>query len=278
MLSADSNRKLGIIAGDGKLPMLIDQHCEEHNIDCSFSFINTEPDFNINSNYIVAGIGQVGKILSFFKKQKVTHVILAGGVRKPNLYDVKVDFKGSILLAKILKNKFLGDNSLLSTIITYLESFGYMILSVDELLPELHLGIGNNNNISFNQILESDIKLGVNLINTLADFDIGQAAIIQNGRVISVEAAEGTDNMIVRTRKYIEKNDKHPAILVKLKKYSQDRRIDLPTIGVKTIKNLIDSNIKGIVLDAANTIVIDKIKVLKYAEENKIFIYGVHSN
>lgn len=275
--SKNSNKKIAVIAGTGKLPLLIEEYCIKNNIDCIFAFINTKPDFNIKSEYITASIGQVSKILSFFSKHSASHVILAGGVKKPNFQNVRVDFKGGILLAKILKNKLLGDNSLLTTIITYIESFNYTILSVDELLPNLHLSTGNNNNTKLYKNLASDIELGINVIKKLSKFDIGQAAIIQNSRVIALEAAEGTDNMIIRTKKYIEDNDKHPAILVKLKKTSQDRRVDLPTIGINTIKNLINSNIKGIVLDAHNTIVIDKSKLLKFADQNKIFIYGINN-
>ena len=276
--SITPQQKIGVIAGNGKLHQLIEDHCKKHNIPFSFVFINNEPNFQTSSDNIIATMGQVGKILSFFKKQKVTDIILAGGVKKPNLHNIKVDLKGGILLAKILKSKILGDNSLLTTIISYIESHQYNILSVDDLLPNLHLSIGNNNNVDTYKTLSTDIELGKNVITSLSTYDIGQSVIIQNSRVIAIEAAEGTDNMIIRTKEYIEKKSKQPAILVKLKKASQDRRVDLPTIGVDTIKNLISSHIKGIVIDADNTIVLDKQKLLNFAKKNSIFIYGIENN
>ena len=273
-----SKKIIGVLAGNGDLPKLIANNCQENSIKSVFAFIDIRPNFNLDNPYITTSIGQVGKILKFFKKQQVTHIILAGGVKKPNFYKLKVDFRGGILLSKILKNKLLGDNALLTTIISYLEKFKYEIISVNKFLPNLHLSIGYNNNIEFNKKLNTDIDLGIELINNLAPFDIGQAVIIQNNRVIAIEAAEGTDQMIIRCKNLIDQNPNQPAILVKLKKTSQDNRVDLPTVGVKTIKNLISSNVRGIILDAKNTIVINKEKVIKYSEENNIFIYGVINN
>ena len=175
---------------------------------------------------------------------------MAGGVTKPNFHKLKVDLKGGILLSLILKNKLLGDNSLLTTIINYLEKFNYKIISVDDLLPNLHLSVGHNNNCNFDKKLTSNVDFGVELINNLSPFDVGQSVIIQNNRVIAIEAAEGTDNMIKRAKNFIDNNPKTPAILVKLKKHHKIR-VDLPTIGLKTIQNLLNSNIKEVAIRCA---------------------------
>ena len=272
-----SKKKIGIIAGSGKLPHLIDEYCINNDIYCCFAFIDTAPQYQINSSYITTTVGQVGKILNFFKENNITDIILAGGLRKPNFQKIKLDFKGGILLGKILKNKLLGDNSLLTTIISYLESYHYNIIAVDELLPDIHLNLGHNNSAKPSYDISNDIALGLNILNALESLDVGQATIVQNGRVIAIEAAEGTDNMMLRSKEYIEESSKSPAILIKLKKISQDRRVDLPTIGIKTIDNAIKNNIKGIVLDYANTIIIEKNKLLEYAAENGIFIYGTEN-
>ena len=268
-------KNFGIIAGQGDLPGLIQKHCKENNIRCCFAFIDTKPLFELKYPAISANIGQVGKILNFFKEHKVTEVILSGGVQKPDFFKLKVDLKGSILLTKILKNKLLGDNSVLTTVISYLENLKYKIISIDELLPNLHLSKGLNNKIKVPKKLQTDIELGIKLINNLSSFDIGQAVIVQNGRVLAIEAAEGTDAMIARMKNFVEQSNISPAILVKLKKISQDRRVDLPTIGIKTLEGLVLCNIGGIVLDACNTLVIEKEKVVNYAEKNNIFIYGI---
>ena len=273
-----SKKIIGVLAGNGDLPELIAKNCHENSIKSVFAFIDIKPNFKLDNPYIITSIGQVGKILKFFKKQQVTHIILAGGVKKPNFYKLKVDFRGSILLGKILKNKLLGDNALLTTIINYLEKFKYEIISVNKFLPNLHLSLGNNNDIEFNKKLNNDIEFGIELINNLSPFDVGQAVIIQNNRVIAIEAAEGTDKMIIRCKDLIDDNPNYPAILVKLKKVAQDNRVDLPTIGVETINNLIASNIRGIVLDAKNAIVINKEEVIRISEQNNIFIYGITNN
>jgi len=169
----------------------------------------------------------------------------------------------------------LGDNVLLTNVLKYIEGHGYNILAVDELLPNMHLKEGFNNKIKFNEKVESDIELGIKVIADLSKFDIGQSIVVQGGRVIAIEAAEGTDQMIKRCKGYIEKDSKYPAFLVKLIKKNQDRRADLPTIGSKTISNIVESGLSGIVLDVNNSLVIEKENICDYAEKNNVFIYGV---
>ena len=267
---------IGVVAGNGKLPMMIYDYCQKNKIKCFFVFIDKIPEFNISKEfYINCSIGKAGKLLSFFKKNKVTHILLAGGVKKPNFSTLKIDFKGFLLISKILKNRLLGDNILLSNVINYIEKHKFKVIATDELLPNMHLQEGINNKIKAYKSLDNDIKVGVEVIKNLSLFDIGQSLIIQNGRVIALEAAEGTDEMIKRSKPYIEQNKKHPALLVKLCKKNQDRRADLPTIGIETINNMYKSNIKILVSDVNNSLVIDKKEFLSLADKNNILIYGV---
>ena len=112
-------------------------------------------DFNIKSKHILASIGQVGKILSFFKAHNVTHIILAGGVKKPNFQHLKVDLKGGILLTKILKNKFLGDNSLLTTIIRYIEGLAMATMA----MININTGIITTNSMTLEMIKSTGITI-----------------------------------------------------------------------------------------------------------------------
>lgn len=270
---------IGVIAGKGNLPRLIFEHCMKNHIKCYMVFIDSEPNFPIDEHlYLYCSIGKVGKILNFFKKNKVTDILLAGGVQKPNFSKVKIDFKGFFLLSKILKNKLLGDNILLSNVINYIEKHDFKVIATDDLLPNLHLQEGSNNKLKLASYLKSDINIAVNLFREISAFDIGQSLIIQNGRIIAVEAAEGTDQMIIRSAPYIESNSKHPAILVKISKKNQDRRADLPTIGIETINNMSIAGIKILVLDVENSLVIDKEKLCLFAEEKNILIYGIIPN
>ncbi len=263
----------GVLAGKGELPKILKNYVKEKIV---FAFIDIPASFSLEEEeHITASIGEVSKIINFFIQHKVTDIVIAGAVTKPNFKNLKTDFKGKILLAKILKNKILGDNNLLSTIITYLEKNNFTVVAINQIVANLHLKKGFNNKIKFKNNLKTDIELAQNIIKTLSKYDVGQATIVQYGRVIGIEGQEGTDNLIKRCRDYVEDNSNKPAFLLKIKKDKQDKRVDLPTIGIKTIKNLLLSNIKGIIIDSSNVIVLEKETLCAYAEKNDIFIYGI---
>ncbi len=268
-------KKLGVIAGKGSLPQKIHEYCKENKIECFIAYICEQDDKNIISdNSKFFHIGEVGKILKFFKKNKCKDIVLAGSLKKPNFKKIKIDFKGFILLSKILKNKLAGDNTMLTSIINFIEKNKFNVVEVDKIVPNLHLKKGNNNKVRINDNIKDDINFGVEILKTLSKYDIGQAIIIQNKRIIGIEAVEGTDELILRSKEYIENNN-NPALLIKILKTNQDRRADLPTIGMKTIENIYKANIKGVAIDVENCIVIEKENICKYAEEKNIFIYGI---
>jgi DUF1009 family protein len=269
-------KKLGIIAGQGELPYKIYEYCYNNNIECYIVYINTENNPKIHAKKSVNyKIGEVGKILKFFQQNKCFDLALAGSLKKPNFNKIKIDFRGFLLMSKILRNKISGDNAILTTVINYLEKLGFNIIEIDKIVPDLHLNLGCNNKIKINKKIEENIILAKEIIHALSSYDIGQAIILQNKRVIGIEAVEGTDNLILRSKNLIEDDKKHPALLVKILKTNQDRRADLPTIGLNTIKNLVTANIKGIVIDVNNCLVMDKEEICKYSEEQGIFLYGI---
>ena len=171
------------------------------------------------------------------------------------------------MLAKILANKILGDDAVLSTVIKFFEKQGFKFLRIDELLDCV---------ISKKTILTKtapslenldDIKLGVEAVKYFSRFDVGQSLVIAQKQIIAVEALEGTDEMIKRC-----KNLRANSVLVKMKKPKQSVKADLPTIGVETIKNCAAAGIKGIAIQANSTLVLDKENVIKTADELGLFL------
>jgi DUF1009 family protein len=130
-------------------------------------------------------------------------------------------------------------------------------------------GILTSHKPSNQQII--DIMTGQEIISTLGKFDIGQALVIENGLVLGIEAAEGTDRLISRT-KTLQKENKQ-AILVKCAKPQQDKRADLPTIGTDTITTLYENGFAGIAIEAHNTIILNHHQVINLANEHGLFIY-----
>jgi DUF1009 family protein len=272
------NKILGIIAGNGELPEIVIKHCLKHKKPFCVIFLeDASPPAQPEYPRVNCSIGSVGKILKFFKKNNVTEVTLIGDVKKPVFSQLKVDIQGAALLGKIIKSALYGDNKILTTIIKFLEKKGFKVLGCDEVIDNILTPLGILTKTKPSKVALEDIKISQQVLNRLSEFDIGQAIITQQKHVIAIEAAEGTDSLIKRSAELTSPNKKHKAVLVKLKKLKQDRRVDLPTIGLKTIKSLKKNNFAGIALDAQNSLILDKVKVIDAADKAGIFIIGVNN-
>ncbi|MBL6785187.1 MAG: UDP-2,3-diacylglucosamine diphosphatase LpxI [Rickettsiales bacterium] len=268
----------GIIAGGGEIPHHIVNKLNIEKIPfCVVSinglFVNAK---NLNIDCKRFEIGQVSGILNFLNSNNVKKVCFVGRVSKPNFSDVKIDLKGSALLAKIGKNKLLGDDNILRTVIDYIEKHEIKVVSALDICNDLTMSSkGYYTKSKFSKDLTEDIQTLKELHNDLSKYDVGQAIIMQNQRVIGIEGSEGTDNLIKRCKEYIDPKSKHPGILAKFAKQNQDLRVDLPTVGIDTLKNMLNSNLDALVIDFKNTLIVDKSNMIDFANKNNIVIYGV---
>lgn len=270
-------KKLGIIAGGGNLPLSIVRECIEKKIE---PFVIVMDDFADEKayktlNYITAKFGDVGKAISFFKKNNIKEILFAGDVKKPDLKTIRPDMKGFLLLTKLLKSKIFGDDTILQTTIKFLENEGFKIIPVDFLIKNIKVDEGIVGKTKFpSKDYAHDIELGVKVLKQIGDLDIGQSIVIQNGIVIGIECIEGTEKLIERCGKLKYATGRKP-ILVKIKKTSQTRKIDLPAIGENTISQLKKAGFVGVAIDSKNGLVIDKEKTIELANKENIFIYGI---
>ena len=262
---------IGIIAGDGSLPKLIVKKFKKNNF--NYVVINLSKKNKKKQKYNFA-ITQISSIIQILKKKQCKEVILAGKVIRPNFTDFRFDKKIIRFLPNILDALKKGDSYLLDLVINILKKEKMKVVSCTKYLPELFA-----NNIKKEKKISSqdlkDIKKGKNLLENLnKKFDVGQSAIINNGFVVSIEAAEGTDQMLLKSSKILKKlnKDKQSGILIKLPKKIQDLRIDLPTIGYKTVKKCIDLRLNGIVLKKNAHIFLDQEKCISLIENNNFFI------
>lgn len=267
---------LAIIAGNGDLPKLIIKDCEQKKKDFVVILVAGESNHEEYKKYNshIIEIGFVSKALKILKENKVKDIVFAGGVKKPSFSAVKVDKKGAILLSKIVANKIFGDDNILTTITKFFAKEGFNIVGVDELINDIVVKKGVLTRTKPKKSDLENIEIGQNSLKTMSNLDIGQAIAIQQKQIIAIEAIEGTDELIKRCKKLaFTKGLK--AILVKIKKENQNSKIDLPTIGVKTINNLIKSNFSGIAFKAGSTLVIDKKKVIDLADKNGLFVVSI---
>ena len=171
-----------------------------------------------------------------------------------------------------LKNH--GDDALLSTLMGFMEEQGFTITSPDSLITHLTVPEGHLTTTRPNASSEEDIKFGMHFLAKLGEFDIGQAVIVQQKKIIAIEAAEGTDRMLERSAPLLLKGEK--ATLIKMKKPTQDKRVDLPSIGADTLRRAHAIGLGGVAIQANTTLVLDKKATIEIAEQHHLFITAIN--
>ncbi|BFD45792.1 MAG: LpxI family protein [Rickettsia endosymbiont of Sergentomyia squamirostris] len=260
---------VGVIAGNGLLPISLANSFIKQGGQCYIAALEGEanPVLYQDFTHQFFKIGMVKPIIEYFRKYDVKNIILAGSVNRPNLRSIKVDLMGSRLLARILKQKFLGDDKLLSIVTDFLEEKGFKVVSSYEILRT------NNDVMTIavpSRIDNTDIELGIKLLDSIGYLDVGQSVIVDNGYIIGIEASEGTDNLIERCS-YLRKNSTG-GVLIKMMKKGQDTRIDIPTIGAKTISNLANYGYKGLAIQKDKVIILEIERTIELANECGLFI------
>lgn len=263
---------LGIIAGGGNLPQEIADIYSRNGGRCVIAALEPENNFHMSGIYDTQHfhIGQVGGIIDFFKEQKVEEIILVGTIERPELPSIKVDFRGSRLLARIMKNKFLGDDNVLKIACQFLEENGFRVISPIELMQ---LTDYDSSFVSVNYpnlCDEKDIEVGKEVLETIGKLDIGQSIIVYESYVLGIEAAEGTDNLIRRCESL--RRAKKGGVLVKMSKPTQDMRLDVPTIGPDTIFYLAKHGFHGVAIERKKVIIVNPEETKNLAADNNIFI------
>ena len=224
--------------------------------------------FKKDKNSHKVSIGQFGKIISILKRKNCKKVLFAGKVNKPNFSRLKLDFKGVYYISKIIKKSKIGDAAILKEIINIFKSEGIKTISSTFFTPELNLSRGNYTNYKPDKDDKRNIKNAIKSLNKSKPYSYIQAAVGRNNKVI-LEKRKGTQDML----RYIKKNkNKKNGVLVKFPKKKQDKKLDLPTVGLNTLKQCKLAGLKGIVLKHKNNIFLDKIKAIKFANKNKMFI------
>ncbi len=230
--------------------------------------LTTKNFFKRDKKSYKVSIGQFGKIISILKKNNCKKVLFAGKVNKPNFPKLKLDLKGIYYISRIIKKSKIGDAAILREIINIFKKEGIETISSTFFTPELNLSRGNYSRHKPDIIDRIDINNAIKYLRKSNSYNYVQAAVGRNSFVI-LEKRKGTKDMLKNIKKQKNKNS---GVLVKFPKRKQDKRIDLPTIGLSTLKQCKSAGLKGIVLKHKNNIFLDKSKAIKYANKNKIFI------
>ena len=268
-------KKLGIIAGGGTLPRSLIEHCQKIGRDFFVIAIegNADPAIvNDDIPHTWIRIGQAGTGFSRLKQEKVEEVVMIGTIRRPSFKELIPDMRTTAFFAKI-SAKALGDDGILRALVKEIEAEKMRVVGIHEVMSDVLVKSGVLGKVKPDKDDMIDIKRGVEVAYTLGQLDVGQAVIVQQGLVLGVEGIEGTDELIKRCGGYKRKGN--GGVLVKLRKPQQDMRIDLPTVGPRTIENAKACGLKGLAVHAGNALIVDEEEVIKAANKAGLFVVGI---
>ncbi len=274
----NAQQKLGIIACGGALPAELIRYCKEHDQDhfiIAFKGV-TSPDILEDSDHAWLMPAKVGKIIKALKQENVDRITMVGHITRPPWSSLRPDLTALKLIKTLLSQPSQGDDTLLSIIIEFLEEQGFTVVGADEVMEDVVMQPGVQGKHKPNSRSEQDIALGVHTAKALGAMDIGQAVITQEGRVIGVEAVEGTDGLIARCKPLLEGGE--GGVLIKMKKPTQDRRVDLPTIGLDTVIHASESGLQGIAVEAGSALMLQREELLEKADALGIFVLGIDAS
>lgn len=271
------NKKLGMIAGGGMMPVEIIKHC--NSIGREIFVIGVEPfakeEELKEAPHIFAKLGEAGKMLKALKSNNVYEIVLAGGIKRPSFKEMIPDWEAVKIITKLAVKK-LSDDKLFRAVMDEIESRGFKIVGIEEVVPEMMFSEGIYGNVKPSAEDMDDIQRGITVAKALGAVDVGQAVVVQEGMVLAVEAIEGTDMMLSRAS-MLRKEGKAP-VMVKVLKPGQDMRVDLPAMGLQTIEQLKKYGIKGMAVEAGGILLIEREAVIQMANKEGIFIIGVKIN
>lgn len=266
--------RYGIIAGGGDIPSLLIRHLLDTG---EMPFIlglkgHVDPSILTDLPHEIIRLGQAGKGFARLKEEGVTKVVMIGNVRRPSLTELRPDTRTAKFIARIGR-RALGDDGLLTAVISEIESEGFDVIGIDQILTGLLVQKGILGKHTPNDSDKPSIKRGIEIAKEIGRLDIGQGCVVQDGIVLAVEGVEGTDSMLSRCGDL--KRDGRGGVLVKMKKPAQERRVDLPTIGLQTIENAAKAGLSGIVIEANEMLVVEKNAVIAAADKASLFLIAV---
>lgn len=269
-MSPDRTKKIGLIAGGGQFPLLFAQKAAQSGYTVVAAGFQSETDdalLEIVPEFKWLYLGQLNKLLKYFKGHGVTEAVMLGSIRKTNIFkDIRPDFKTLSFIAKTARTH---DDSVLTAFADLMEKEGITMRASTFLLPELISPQGCWTRRKPDRAELKDIRQGWRIAREIGRLDIGQCLVISNGTVLAVEAIDGTDATIERGGRLAMNNG---AVVVKLSKPAQDLRFDLPSSGAATIETMHRAGATVLALEAGKSLSFDREEMVRLADQYKICI------
>jgi UDP-2,3-diacylglucosamine hydrolase len=224
-------------------------------------------------------IGQLGRFSRLARSEGCRDLVLIGTLVRPTIRQLRLDIETLRVMPRIIRAYRGGDDHLLSGIGRILEDYGFRLVGAHEVAPQILAPLGHVGRFAPTPRDEADITRGLALLAATGPFDVGQAAVVADGRVLAVEAAEGTDHMLAHIAEMRRggriRSAAGTGVLVKAPKPSQDRRFDLPTVGPSTVEQIAAAGLAGLAVVAGGVIIVEPARVMALADKANIFVAGV---
>ncbi len=268
-------QKIAIIAGRGLLPSALARSCLSLGLEPLIVAFKGQTDLEPlrGLDHFWIRLGRTGTLLKRLKQEGISDLVMIGGMRRPSLSELRPDWKTLEFFTKYGLSA-LGDDGFLKALRVFLEKEGFQIHGFQAFMPELLTPEGVLGRHMPQDHDRADILRGVAVLKALAPLDVGQAVLVQNGMVLGIEAAEGTDALILRCAG-LKRQGVQGGVLVKLSKTGQDPDLDLPAMGPQTIEHMIQSGLSGVAIEAGASSIVEKERTMALADRNGIFVLGI---
>jgi UDP-2,3-diacylglucosamine hydrolase len=263
--------KYGLIAGNGRFPFLVLEGAKRESVEMAVAAIKEETDERIASlarTIEWVSVGHLGRLIKFFKREGVTHAIMAGQVKHVQIFKLSAlpDLRMAKMLARLKRR---NTDALIGAVADELEAEGIKLVDSTTFLQPLLARAGTLTKRAPNKHELADIEYGLHVAHELARLDLGQTIVVKSQAVVALEAMEGTDATIRRASELVKGR---PLTVIKVAKPNQDMRFDVPVIGLQTIETLKASHVTAMSVTAHKTLIFDREETLAAADQQGIAI------
>lgn len=271
---------VAIICGGGTLPLTVADTVRRNGREVVLFPIHgwADPSAVADYRHHWVHLGALGRFRRLAHQENCRDVVMIGNTIRPAIHELRFDWLTLRLLPRIIRVFKGGDDKLLSGIAALVEEQGFRFVGAHELAPDILVSEGPLGLVKPSEAHVQDIACGFELIAAMARFDVGQAAVVANNRVLAVEAAEGTDQMLDRVAALRAEGririPENTGVLVKSPKPGQDRRFDLPSLGPRTIEKAARAKLAGIAVAAGETVIAEPVRVAEAADRAGLFVVG----
>jgi len=276
--------RYGLIAGNGRFPFLVAAGARQAGISLSVVAIREETDPALEhevERLTWVGIGQLGKMIRFFKAEQVDKAIMAGQVKHVQIFSGAVP--DARMLKMLLKLPRRNTTSLIGAVADELKSEGIELVDSTLFLQDHLPAVGTLTKRKPNAAEEADVEYGLEIAREMARLDLGQTIVVRGKACVAIEAMEGTDETIKRAGELTRGKQRQsrlrltsgPLTVLKLSKPDQDMRFDVPVVGLPTIEAMVEAGATCLCLSAGKTLMFDREQMIAAANKHKIAIVAV---